>query len=80
VAAAGRKENWMKSPSINDPAAGAGGAAEGDNPQGAHFRTDHLPTNLGGRAISGRLVTAGAQAAKFGESSKKGRHVARFKK
>ena len=41
-------------------------AAKEESGHDKHFSTDHLLTNLGGRAISGGLVTAAAQAAKFG--------------
>jgi len=43
----------------NETAAGGGVSHE------QHFRTDHLLSNLKGRAISGGLVTAGAQVGRF---------------
>ncbi len=59
----------MNHPEIPDHAPGAGESAVLAAAQGRHdkhFSTDHLMTNLGGRVISGGLVTVGAQAAKFG--------------
>jgi PST family polysaccharide transporter len=56
----------LNQPNITNPAPGAAREAEGDRRHDKHFRTDHLLINLGGRAISGGLLTAGAQAAKFG--------------
>jgi O-antigen/teichoic acid export membrane protein len=44
----------------------SGAASKKDSGPEKHFSTDHLLTNLGGRAISGGLVTAVAQAVKFG--------------
>ncbi len=50
----------MNPANLTNPASKADGGPDG------HFCTDHLLSNLGGRAISGGLVTAVAQAAKFG--------------
>ena len=63
-----------KSPPGNDSLAVVPLAAKGEGEKAAatepmsqeqHFRTDHLLGNLKGRAISGGLVTAGAQVGRF---------------
>jgi PST family polysaccharide transporter len=56
----------MSLDNLTNLTAKAADAPKEDGAADKHFCTEHLRDNLGTRAISGGLVTGGAQAAKFG--------------